>query len=155
MRVFVFLMVLVCLAVSQMPLTGQAQKDYTAEAKWARGIAEDFWRATQFSEAGVQVQNCLGLLSPEFAKPFEFFKGSIFGWQTARIDSELVAPDGSEVVFEGLLRQEEPRWRWDEDAPWWSPDGPRHKKFTFKMRVAREAGGGKWSIRYLELKEPE
>lgn len=54
---------------------------------------------------------------------------------SATVGSGELAPDRSEVVFRGKL----------------SGKGPRGERVAadFTMRVVREGGGGKWSIRFL------
>jgi hypothetical protein len=55
-----------------------------------------------------------------------------------KIVSEEVSPNGSEVIFSGLLRGSDSIVSADAD---------------FILRVAKESEGGKWSVRLLRLEE--
>jgi hypothetical protein len=129
------------------------------EVKWARGIADDFWRALLNGQA----RQAGGLLSSELANSLVTYEWSGPGekarlmslpahqWLTDRIPagpsvsvvfvSEELSPDRAEVVFRGQLGGK-------------YQDKPVAADFT--MRVAKESGG-KWAIRFLlvtDRKEP-
>ncbi|VTR91568.1 unnamed protein product [Gemmata massiliana] len=142
---FTFLWVLATFCIPN-PALGA---DPTAEEKWAKGIAEDYWRALR---AG-QGEQAAALLSPELAQSLLnreplFANGPLPKWPTfntlpgvsgpevtASNSAQELAPDRSEVVLRGKLSGKNAR-------------GERVAA-EFTMRVAREKDGGKWSIRYL------
>jgi hypothetical protein len=123
-----------------------------AEVKWARGIADDFWRAmTEGKE-----EQAAALLSPELAKSLADFAWAPLvnrrddtPWSPQKwlawylptgegvsvvFDSADLSPDRNEVVLRGRLTGE-----------------AKHQ--TFKgadliMRVSKDAAG-KWGIRYV------
>ena len=57
-------------------------------------------------------------------------------YDSYKVTSEEIDPDGVEVIFKGELMGKE-------------------KKADFTARVAREGKSGKWSIRYFVVKERE
>jgi hypothetical protein len=136
----------------------RAQEEATAEMKWARGIATDFWDAVRNQQA----EQAAGLLSPELGKAlvtYEPFAGvggerkevappaylcylrERYGPKTSiSFVSSEIAPDKSEVVFRGTLSGK-------------NRDG-KEIKADFKMRVAKEGTGGKWGIRFILVNDP-
>jgi hypothetical protein len=134
----------------------------TAESKWARGVADDFWRA-QLCD---QNEQAAALLSPELAKSlvtddwsgagkdFHRFVRPAQYWLSRQLpdglgvvvtfEAEESSPDRSEVVFRGRLAGKDVR--------------DKLVAADFTMRVARESASGKWSIRFLlvtDHKEPQ
>jgi hypothetical protein len=110
--------------------------EISAELKWARGVATDCIEALTTQE----IHNFIGLLSPEFARivthgDFGIDYPHWWSFKSGAIRSERVAPDRSEVVFAGILK-----------------NGSYQGDFVF--RVARESGG-RWSIRYLKIEKGE
>ena len=128
-------------------------EEATAESKWARGIATDFWGAV----LGNQEEQAAGLLSPELTEALVSYDrwGGVggelkkiappnyltrlairYGRETsASITSSESAPDRSEVVVRGKL----------------SGKDLQGKKVAadFRMRVAKQREGGGWCIRYI------
>lgn len=123
------------------------------EAKWAKGVADDFWAAF----LGGKEEQAAGLMSPDLAKavvtyerwggvggelkditPGMYLRKYSAGYcneTTVRYEDEDLAPDRSEVVFRGSLGGKDT----------WGKAVAAH----FTMRVARESAGGRWSVRYL------
>ena len=92
----------------------------------------EYDRVREHSERAAQGN--LAKEQEKLARQHKLFLGS----PKYQLSSELVDPDGCEVIFKGELTNEQ-----------WKAD--------FTARVARE-NSGKWSIRYLvvkERKEPE
>src|SRR5262249_45266211 len=112
-------------------------KNKEAELKWARKVANDFFQAINDGN-----EAAFGLLSPELAKAVELtelFK--LFRGTKKKVVSELVAPDGREVVITGGLKG-------------LIVIGDKLcKNATFTLRVAKESGG-RWSIRFFDVKAP-
>jgi hypothetical protein len=118
-----------------------AAKEKAARA-WARRVAKDFLDGVldAHGDMAQASSHVIGLFSPELANailarqdaPFFFFDWVNGGHSSARITSEEAAPDGGEVIFSGVLEGEQ--------------------QADFVIRVAKEAGHGKWSIRYLRAK---
>lgn len=118
------------------------------EINWAREIAKDFWEALLNGDS----EQASGLLSPGLTNSFsyntrgapEYLQQISWGYcrnplyeyapATVSLMSEAIAPDRSEVVFRGLL----------------SGNG---KKADFTLRVAREGCAGRWSVRFIRIKE--
>ena len=137
---------LLAFCLTGLVVNGEPKSD--PDLKWARGIADDFWKAA-LSDNGEQAA---GLLSPELFKIL-----SHDGWAPSSVgagegvkmlvgqyvnagasltfNQEEVAPDRSEVIFRGSLSAKN--------------DTGEKVAANFKMRIAREGVGGKWSIRYL------
>lgn len=118
------------------------------ELKWARGIADDFWEAMIDGDC----LEAAGLLSPELARSYRAIEldraagyhlstliQRIHGIQSVSISSAEMAPDRSEAIFRGMVTGEK------------QGSDPEVKQ-DFTMRVAKEPGG-RWSIRFLRLKE--
>jgi hypothetical protein len=128
------------LAACCLGLAPAARPAPAAEVRWARGVAEDFFRAVFAWES----EQAAGLLSPELSKVLDLPHGTWirqFGlpWgpgERVSFESHELSPDRSEVAFRGRL------WGKDEGKP---------VSADFKMRVAREGPGGKWCVRYLSI----
>ena len=122
------------------------------EVKWARGIADDFWRAM----ADGKEEQAAALLSPELTKSLTDFASATLVFQrkdtpwspqkwlawylptgesvSVSFDSADLSPDRNEVVLRGRLTGEAPH------QPFKGAD--------LTMRVSKDAAG-KWSIRYV------
>lgn len=145
-----------CLVVWLLPLlwlsaapAANARDTDPPELKWARGIADDFWKALIDREP----YEAAGLLSPELTQSYSaqdihkaagsylasFIEGKD-GIKSVLISSAEMAPDRSEAIFRGTVSGK----LYDSAHP--------EAKQDFTMRVAKEAGG-RWSIRFLRLKE--
>ncbi len=124
-------------------MVGASETRATAapELLWARDIATDFFDAVLGGD-GIEA---VGLLTPELAKslgkvynediPVTYFR--IFIRQRyvkATIVTDELAFDKSEAIIKGKLA--------GKDA-----------QGEFTLRVARDIPGGKWSIRFLRIKE--
>ena len=128
------------------------------EAQWARGVADDFWKAF----LNDREEQAAALLSPELAKTLATWEypGVGANWRPVEKPADValhrlargfgpgvsvttesvgVAPDRGEVVLKGSLTGTN---RLDEKTA-----------ADFTMRVAREGVGGKWGIRYLLITE--
>jgi hypothetical protein len=142
MRVLVtwFLVGLVLLG-GVVPVSGdEATRD--AGVKWAKRVAMDFLETA--CETG-HYADIAGLLSPDLARAVsEDSRWPFAGlYCDPRFTSEELAPNGSEVLFTGVLKATE----YYHDA------GGQDADFT--LRVAKESASGKWSIRFLRVKERE
>ncbi len=115
------------------------------ELKWAKGIADDFWDAMLGEDSGAAAA---GLLSPELRQTLQKDKDgeikllSAIQWECtylfgkklkADFTSQELAPDKKEAVFKGTLSEK------------------AVVKADFTLRVAKEGGSGKWSIRFIRL----
>jgi hypothetical protein len=94
----------------------------------------------------------VGLLSPELARAHEYEKGLDFFWKLSwnhyhdpKITAEEVAPNGSEVIFKAVVR----------NTPRPADSGIAAKEADLTIRVAKETVGGKWSMRFVRIKERE
>jgi hypothetical protein len=114
-----------------------------ARVKWAKGILADFWDLAR-SQDWRQIE---GLMSPDLARGFPKTEKTWVSfaseandilpkYDSYKVTSGEIDPDGGEVVFTGELVGKE-------------------KKADFKARIAREGAGGKWGIRYFVVKELE
>ena len=153
MRALKFGLLCAVLAVCGPGFARGAKPDTTAEVKWAKGIADDFWRAVF---AG-QEEQAAGLLSPGLSKSLVEYdisgageKTQVLAWPAGRwlamnlpqgpgasfaFDSQELSPDRAEVVFRGHLA---------------GKDMIGEKVASnFLMRIARERAGGTWCIRFL------
>jgi hypothetical protein len=132
-----------------------AKPETGPEIKWAKGIADDFWKAFTASNS----KQAAGLFSPELSKAVVSYDGfdrvggdarlietspgmyvnglaNKYGPKvTVSFDMEELAPDRSEVIFRGKLSGMN-YYEEKVDA-------------DFTMRIAKEGTGAKWSIRYL------
>jgi hypothetical protein len=112
-----------------------------AELKWAREVASDFFKATAESPT-----DAAGLLSPELAKSVladhvnETFLAKIcmHGYRDWKITSEEVSPNADEIIFCGVVK---------------APNNVKYPDADFKLRVAKEPETGRWSIRYMVVRE--
>jgi len=127
------------LLVGGTPTAAKPKEKAAPELAWVKGIADDFWD-TMIQDADPQVDT---LLSPECLKEqrsshiqllYQFVHGSLNN-PTIRYTSEELAPDKSEVVFKGTVSEKDV------------------VKADFTLRIAKESGGGKWSIRFIRFKE--
>jgi hypothetical protein len=114
-----------------------------ARVKWAKGILADFWELAGTADWR-QVD---GLVSPDLVRAnprtgtrvVDLAQEALLirsKYDSYKVISEEMDPDGGEVVFTGELVGKE-------------------KKADFKARIAREAAGGKWGIRLFVVKERE
>jgi hypothetical protein len=111
-----------------------------ARVKWAKGVLADFLDS---AFAGDLI-TASALFSPEFVQGAKedgpnglsnFLAKRLWGsFNTFKVISEEMDPDGGEVVLKGELLG-------------------KSRNADFKARVAREGVGGKWSIRYFVVKE--
>jgi hypothetical protein len=118
----------------------QAHAEAPAELHWARSVAQDFLDAVMGKDPSLAA----GLLSPELEHSLAALNhgdASMYLWKhltipydKAEITSEELAPDKSEARFKGIVSTAD-------------------RKVEFALRVARDAPGGKWSIRFLRIKE--
>src|SRR5262249_5226645 len=124
---------------------------YAKEAKWARKLVLDYLEASMWegyvpNEKDLQVTPS-ALLHPEVVKYEKIASTDSSGYRLLRytrprIMSAEVAPDGSEVIRRGVLEGK------------MDPAGEkRYPDADITFRVAREAGGGPWSIRFMRLTE--
>lgn len=140
-----------CLPICLLPVlwysaasAANARDSVPPELKWAKSIADDFWKALIDGEP----YEAAGLLSPELtqsysAQALDKGAGSYLayviernhGIKSVSISSAKMAPDRSEAIFRGMVTGEN-----DPEV-----------KHDFMMRVAKE-GGGRWSIRFLRIK---
>jgi hypothetical protein len=124
---------------------------------WARGIADDFWDAIR----DWKTAQAMTLLGPEMVKALVSYErwsvgehreqliervppsylehlAARYGPDTSvSFESQDVAPDRTEVVLRGALSGKDRDGKAVNDA--------------LIMRVAKEANGGKWSIRFLRV----
>jgi hypothetical protein len=114
-----------------------------ARVKWAKGILADFWDLAGTADWR-QVE---GLVSPDLARANPRTGARVVDlaqeallirskYDSYKVTSEEMDPDGSEVVFTGELVG-------------------KGRRADFKARVAREAAGGTWGIRLFVVKERE
>jgi hypothetical protein len=110
------------------------------ELKWAKSIATDFLDLVAEGDRS----QAAGLLSPELHQAIggnrDFFAELVDLWSDSHgrqrvFKSEELAPDKSEAVFTGTF----------------SKDGNITANFT--VRVAKEGGGGKWSVRMFKWRQ--
>ncbi len=126
------------LLVGGAPTAAKPKEKGGQELKWAKGIARDFWDAM----TDYEVEQASGLLSPECSQHWQGDGLSHHIWEiadgsklTIAYTSEVMAPDNSEAVFKGTL------------------SAKNLVKADFTLRIAKESGGGKWSIRFIRFKE--
>jgi hypothetical protein len=127
-----------CFLCLGLPLpAGGADPKPSPEMRWAKQIAADFWDAILAGEH----ESAAGLLSPELSRGMgERFADKVdhaarnFDISCLSFVAEEFAPDGSEAVFKGKL------------------DKKGLFGYDFMLRLAREGGSGRWSIRYFRLK---
>jgi hypothetical protein len=131
-------------------LAADAKKEDSADLKWARGIAKDFWEAylNGDGEAG-------GLLSPELSKSLTIGDSSAdrelllltlpYRHSAVVVVSEEIAPDRNELILRETLSGKKTI----------GEETFEQMKVTadYTLRIAKESGGGRWSIRYFRLKE--
>jgi hypothetical protein len=111
------------------------------ELKWARHVVDDF-----FELVGESPANVGGLLSPELATALHSNPRDYtvldqirrWGYKDWKISSQEVSPDGTEIIYRGIVKGNKALVGPDSD---------------FKIRVAKESKTGKWSIRYIKLQE--
>jgi hypothetical protein len=111
------------------------------DLKWAKQVVADFFEATADSPT-----TAAGLLSPGLANAMSAdpraytFMDQIRRWNYKewKVTSEEVAPDGTEIILRGVVKG-------NKELSW--PDA------DFKLRVAKEAVRGTWSIRYMRIQE--
>ena len=113
-----------------------------ADLKWARGVAMDFLEA----ESNRSGSSC-GLLSPELFRAVRDAaiqnKSSYLSTGFTNVDfkatitSEEVSPNGHEVIFAGILKD----------------NGTDFPDVDFRLRVVRESAQGKWMIRFIKATE--
>jgi len=130
------------------------------EAKWASGIADDFWKAFLDDRE----QQAAGLLSPELSKslttfeqdaganwrPLEMPASAALGRMSrqcgrgasVKTDAIVASPQHNEVVLKGYLTGK-------------SGVDEKRTLSDFTMRIAQEGPGGRWSIRYLLITHRE
>jgi hypothetical protein len=137
---------LVCLCAPG-ALAGDKQKDKkSAELKWARGVASDFFEAA-FKANLVMAEN---LIDSSLKKNFEkrgktelkeWLNNSIAiqNFREPAIATEAIAPDRDEAVFTGTFR---------------AKDRPK-KVLTFTLRVVKEKDSGKWRVSYFRFQEKD
>ena len=121
-----------------------------AELKWARGIADHFWEAVFDSDSDIAaglMSSQLGLLVHRRAGVTEEYITQMVSYyigkgNTASVVSQTLAPGGGEAIFKGVLTGRD-------------DDGKITRTADYVMRIAREAPGGKWSIRYIRVKDRE
>jgi hypothetical protein len=152
MRAMVYGLLCAAFAICGQGLSSTAKPDPASQLKWAKGIADDFWRAV----FAFQAEQAAGLLSPELSKSLVTQEWSGAGeghrlldlpageWLGKRLprgpdvivafDSQELSPEGSEVVFRGHLM---------------GKAGDEEVNANFTMRLVRESAGGKWCIRFL------
>jgi hypothetical protein len=133
--------------VCSFALAAGAEPGPVSEVQWAKGIAEDYWRALRTGKR----EQAAALLSPELVRslieyerrtrgnpkpewPYFSLPGFVGPDVSVLFDTQDLAPDRAEVVFRGKLAGKE----YGETIA-----------ADFTMRVAREGTGGRWSIRFL------
>jgi hypothetical protein len=136
MKGFTLVTLLASLSLCQQATIGSAGPKGAREAKWAKGIIDEFFDAvSRGDEAG------LGLLSAELAAVLRSDPDGVysrfFGYDhTFSVLSQEIAPDNSEVIFVLKLRPMEDVF---------------DTALSVTMRVAKEAQG-RWSIRFLRTR---
>jgi hypothetical protein len=116
-----------------------------SDRDWAQRVAKDFFRALSGENYVDGFAEAAGLLSPEAARaceahPYRAFMGEAKDYRAAVFTGVEAAPDRSEFIFSGRLTG----YKWKVPQP-----GPPEVEFS--VRVAKEAGGGRWSIRSMRI----
>jgi hypothetical protein len=129
--------------VAVFPMASGADDDTKkAEAKWARGVADDFFAAMKKGET----ESAVGLLTAEYASSIAG-KGSAaealrrllgttaFTFEKATVTGESISPDKDEVQLKGELV------RASNDAT--------ESVSAFVLRVVKEKETGRWRIGFV------
>lgn len=118
------------------------------DLKWAKRIATEFLEVVTADPSGEKIMNFTGLLSPELAKSlpqasWDIFLGQVWShYHQAKITSEEMAPNRSEVIFTGILKGKKN-----------FAEGNNFPDADFTLRVAKESENGRWSIRFIRIRE--
>jgi hypothetical protein len=134
--------------LGQPACAADAGEKKTAELKWAKGVAVDFFDAAfsgQFEQAESMIDSSL---KASFAKEGErrlreWLNNSIAiqGFRAPVFQSETIAPDQDEASFQGTFQAKN----------FSSPE--KEKSFTFSLRVVKDKESSKWRVCYFRFSE--
>src|SRR5438105_11603416 len=116
MRLEIVVLASIVVVVAPLIVSGGEKPDREAEVKWAHEIVDDYFDTTFHmfrgdgpKATGTTRGTSLGLLSPELAKFEEQYWGEsvtrriCYEFGQFEITKTEVGPDGSEIVFRGIL----------------------------------------------------
>jgi hypothetical protein len=131
------------LALPSLGLADDPDAKNAARVKWARGVLTDCLDAALAGNGAAASALASPDLHQAYARtgygPLGFSRllGQLnLSFDSYKVTAEEADPDGGEILFKGELVG-------------------KGKKADFTARVAKEWAGGKWSIRYLFVKERE